>query len=84
MIQNIESRSSLVNIITTNGLYKKDRGSEPMADVVDKMQRAISIKPIMGISSASNTLPALQVSFRYNDRYTAQKVCEALVSRFLD
>lgn len=86
MIQNIESRSSLVNIINNLGLYTKERAKEPMADVVDEMQKAIGIKPVMGISGSNNTntLPALQISFRYSDRYMAQRVCEALVSRFLD
>ena len=85
MIQNIESRTSLVNIINNFGLYKKERNKEPLQDVIDQMQKAISIKPVLGVTGGgNNNLPALQVSFRYNDRYTAQKVCEALVSRFLD
>lgn len=83
MIQNIESRTSLVNIINTFGLYKKERSKEPMQDVVDLMQRSISIKPVMGVAGGNNNLPALQVSYRYNDRYLAQRVCEALVGRFL-
>ncbi|MBV8570577.1 MAG: hypothetical protein JO319_08180, partial [Acidobacteriaceae bacterium] len=67
------------------GLYKKERNKEPLQDVIDQMQKAISIKPVLGVTGGgNNNLPALQVSFRYNDRYTAQKVCEALVSRFLD
>jgi uncharacterized protein involved in exopolysaccharide biosynthesis len=87
MIQNIESRTSLANIINTFGLYKNQRNQEPMQDVIDTMQKAINIKPVLGVTSGgnnNNTLPALQVSFRYHDRYLAQRVCEALVARFLD
>ncbi|MBV9084429.1 MAG: hypothetical protein JOZ62_17275, partial [Acidobacteriaceae bacterium] len=75
MAQTILSRSTLTNLINTYGLYKKELASEPMEDVIDKMHRAISIYPVGGSSMGGKFLPAMNVSFSYSNKYTAQKVC---------
>ena len=85
MAETIESRNSLQSIITTYGLYKQELKGEPMDDVIALMQRKIKIQPTEGVTNVNGrNLPAFQVSFAYNDRYLAQKVCSELVSRFLN
>ena len=85
MAETIESRNSLQSIITTYGLYKKQLKSEPVDDVVALMQSKIKILPTEGVTSVNGrSLPAFQVSFTYNNRYLAQKVCAEIVSRFLN
>jgi len=84
MAQTILSRSTLTNLISTYGLYKKELKSEPMEDVIDKMHKAIAIYPVGGSAMGGKFLPAMQVSFSYSDKYTAQKVCADLVSRFMN
>lgn len=84
MAQMIQSRDTLTSIINTYGLYKDDLKSEPLEDVIDTMKSAITIRPLSGWTNfAGKSLPAMQVSFEYTDKYTAQKVCQELVSRFM-
>lgn len=84
MAQSILSRNTLTTLITSHGLYKKEQASEPMADVIDKMRNAIVIRPTAGVAMSGKSLPAMQVSFSYRDRYLAKAVCDDLVSRFMD
>src|SRR5581483_7734176 len=85
MAQTILSRSTLTNLISTYGLYKDDVKSEPMEDVIDKMHKSISIGTLSSNMGANGEkfLPAMQIGFSYSDKYTAQKVCNDLVSRFM-
>ncbi len=84
MAQSILSRSTLTNLINTYGLYKNEIKSEPMEDVIDKMHRAVSISSAGGSAMGSKMLPTMQVAFAYSDKYTAQRVCNDLVSRFMN
>jgi polysaccharide chain length determinant protein (PEP-CTERM system associated) len=83
MAQSILSRNTLTTLITSHGLYKKEIASEPMEDVIDKMRTAIVIKPTAGVAMSGKSLPAMQVSFSYRDKYLAKAVCDDLVSRFM-
>lgn len=84
MSQTILSHNALSSLITSYGLYKNDVKSEPLEDVIDKMHKAIRIAPVGGSSMKDKFLPVMQVKFSYPDRYTAQKVCADLVSRFMN
>jgi succinoglycan biosynthesis transport protein ExoP len=87
MQQTIESRSVLTNIINTFGLYPKERTRMPMEDLVEDMKKnEILIQPVVGLSSGQERrgIPAFSVSFKYENRYQAQKVVQDLVSRFID
>ncbi len=84
MAESILSRATLTNLINSYHLYPQEMKSEPLEDVINEMHSAISIRPITGIANVSGrATPAMQVSFRYRERFTAQKVCEEIVSRFL-
>jgi protein tyrosine kinase modulator len=83
MAQSILSRNTLTTLITSHGLYKKEIASEPMEDVINKMRTAIVIKPTAGVAMSGKSLPAMQVSFSYRDKYLAKAVCDDLVSRFM-
>jgi polysaccharide chain length determinant protein (PEP-CTERM system associated) len=84
MAETIKSRNSLQSIITTYGLYKKQINDAPLDDVIDLMRRKIKIQPTEGLTNVNGrSLPAFQVSFSYDNRYLAQKVCAELVGRFL-
>ncbi|HZQ56291.1 MAG TPA: GNVR domain-containing protein [Bryobacteraceae bacterium] len=85
MAQSIQSRNVLTNLINTYGLYKAELKKEPLTDVIDKMKDAMAIYPVPGVTNvAGASLPAMGVSFKYRDPDTAQKVCQELVSRFLN
>ena len=82
MAQTIESRDNLSSIINKYGLYKKDLKGEPMEDVIAKMKNAIEIRPTSGVVGGS--LPALQITYKYNNRNMAQKVCADLVTTLMN
>jgi uncharacterized protein involved in exopolysaccharide biosynthesis len=84
MAQTIESRNTLQSIISNYGLYKKELQKAPLEDVIEGMKHSIVIAPVGGSSAGQRFYPSLQVGFFYSDPYTAQKVCQDLVSRFMD
>lgn len=84
MAQNVLSRNALTGIINNYGLYKKEVKSSPMEDVIDTMRKNVGLRVMDGVTAGGKTLPAMQVSFAYPDKYMAQKVCADLVSRFID
>ena len=85
LAQDIVSRTTLTNLITTYGLYKSELKSEPMEDVINKMHLAIGIRPTLGVTNMQGKgLPAMEVSFQYRDRFLANKICTELVSRFMN
>lgn len=84
MAQTIESRNTLSGIINTYGLYKKELQKEPLEDVIEAMKAAITISAVGGTSAGNRFLPSMRVGFSYSDPYTAQKVCQDLVSQFMN
>lgn len=84
MAETIRSRPVLINIIQTYNLYPRERKTMPMEDVVEEMRKDIGIGGVMSQFRGSTRLSAFQVSFTYENRYIAQKVCSELVSRFID
>ena len=84
MAETIESRATLGAIISSYGLYKSELRREPLDDVIATMQRAIHINLIGSIANTGHAAPAFQLSFSYRDRHLAQKVCQELVTRFIN
>jgi succinoglycan biosynthesis transport protein ExoP len=88
MIQTVESRSVLTNIINTYSLYPKLRNQEPIEDVIEEMKgkNGIVISQLVNLSSGGERRgsPAYSISFTYDNRYLAQKVVGDLEARFLD
>jgi polysaccharide biosynthesis transport protein len=87
MQQEILSRSSLIELVqrASLDLYKKERASKPMEDIVETMRKDIKLSIMetptsMGRRAAS----AFQVSFSYSDRYKAQSVVRELVTKFTE
>jgi uncharacterized protein involved in exopolysaccharide biosynthesis len=92
MEQSILSRTTLEGIITDPALdlYKRDRVARTMEDIVSDMRtHDIDIRPIQvpgspGSESNRQIATAFSISFSYQDRYKAQAVVRALVSKFVD
>jgi polysaccharide chain length determinant protein (PEP-CTERM system associated) len=88
MTQSIVSRANLTNLINTHQLYPRERRRLPMEDIIENMRtRAINVNMISNSSGggggAQRTV-AFMVTFSYENRYLAQKVCSDLVSKFID
>lgn len=89
MLQTVESRASLSNIINSFNLYPKLRAQEPLEDVIEQMKKKdLSIAQVQSIGGAQSdqrrTMPAFSISFSYENRYFAQKVAQDIAGKLLD
>jgi polysaccharide chain length determinant protein (PEP-CTERM system associated) len=88
LAQLILSRATLLNIINTQGLYKKELSRKPSDDIIEDM-RAHDIKVVPVAQSLQQSergpqYPTFEIRFSYNNRFTAQKVVQDLMARFLE
>lgn len=85
MTQSILSRATLTNIINTHSLYRRELKRLPMADIVENMRtRAIEVRMIGANQNGQQKTVAFNISFKYEKRDVAQRVCADLVSKFID
>ena len=84
--QDIISRDPLSNMIVTYNLYPDKRKRMPMEDVLEIMRKEIQPSPLRGLNTVvgGGRVFAFSVSFSYSDRRVAQRVCQDLISKFLD
>lgn len=84
MANEIESRPTLTNIINTYDLYKKQKETMPLDDIVEMMRKNISISQVqaLALGGERKTVSAFRVAFKYSDRNKAQKVAQDLAGRF--
>jgi len=84
--QGVLSTSTLTNIIQTHDLYPRERRSLPMQDIVEMMRnpaKGIRIG-VVNLQQGAKSVGAFPVSFRYENRYLAQKVTADIVSRLIN
>jgi hypothetical protein len=82
----ILSRTSLSGIIQDPrlDLYKEDRASTPLEDVIEQMrERDIQIRRDAPAGASGDYLP-FHVAFAYSDRLKAQQTVQALITKFAD
>lgn len=81
-IAQVLSDESLAAIVRQHHLFRKEVARSGMDAVVKKMRNQNIRVQTVGLGTASN-LSVFTVSFRYPDRFTAQRVNGELVMRFL-
>jgi len=87
MQSEILSRTSLSNIIQDPrlDLYKSDRASKPLEDVIETMRtRDITIKIDSLPGEGARRASAFSIKFSYPDRLKAQQTVQALMTKFED
>ena len=88
LAQLILSRATLLNIINTQGLYKKELSRKPSDDVIEDMRahdiRVVPVAQSLQQSERGPQYPTFEIQFSYNNRFTAQKVVQDLMARFLE
>jgi uncharacterized protein involved in exopolysaccharide biosynthesis len=87
MQQEILSRGSLTELIQRPSLdlYKKERNSKPMEDIVEMMRKDIKLAILETPASGGKKMAsAFQISFSYPERYKAQAVVAQLVTKFTE
>jgi len=78
LAMDVESRGSLVRVITTYNLYLRERSRMPLEDVIDEMKKQIIVEPV------GANLSAFAIRFSYTDPHVAQNVTQELIARFMD
>jgi succinoglycan biosynthesis transport protein ExoP len=87
MENEILSRTSLSAIIQDPrlDLYKSDRESKPLEDVIETMRtRDIRINVVALPGNTDRRASAFTISFSYPDRLKAQQTVQALITKFQD
>ena len=85
MEQQILSRSRLEPIVNQFGLYSKDINKVPMEDLVARLQKAIDVTPVRPMAETqSRGLPGFYVNVTLENARTAQQVCTAVTSMFIE
>ncbi|HEU0120724.1 MAG TPA: GNVR domain-containing protein [Bryobacteraceae bacterium] len=81
--QGVLSTSTLTNIIQTHDLYPRERRRLPMQDIVEQMRKDIGIG-VVNLQQGNRSVGAFPISFKYENRYLAQKVTSDIVSRLIN
>ena len=85
MQQQILSRSRLEPLVSQFGLFPKDVSRLPMEELVGKLQKDIDVSPIQPMAETqAHNLPGFYVSVTLGDARTAQEVCAAVTSMFIE
>lgn len=84
MAQAILSRNNLTNLVNTHKLYLRDQRRLPMEDIIENMRKDIKVSPVAALNGPSQSIQAFRISFAYDNRMLAQKVCSDLTSRFIN
>jgi polysaccharide chain length determinant protein (PEP-CTERM system associated) len=85
MKQEILSRSRLEPVIQQFGIYRDLTSKLSMEDLVDSLRKAIEITPIAPMAETrAQGLPGFYVSVTFGDPRTAQQVCSAITSMFME
>jgi uncharacterized protein involved in exopolysaccharide biosynthesis len=87
MWQEVISRASLSELIQrqTLDLYKSERNHKPLEDVLEDMKAKDIKLEIIGVQQVGGKPnSAFIISFRYQDRFKAQQVVSALVTKLID
>ena len=75
------NRHSLTQILIREDVYKQERQTEPLEDIVGNMlRRAIAIRIVSPAGKPGGVPPAFALTFEYPDRYKAQAVARDLTS----
>ncbi len=85
MQEQILSRSRLQPIVERFGLFKDQRKSAPMEDLVEQMRAAITVSPVRAdFGTRTGGLPGFYISFTSADPRVAQQVCAEITSMFME
>jgi uncharacterized protein involved in exopolysaccharide biosynthesis len=85
--EQVLSRGDLIELIGQYDLYSKERRTQPLSKIIEKMRHATSVGALssdIGQQSATqNNTIAIAMSFDYSDPVKAQAVLQSFVSKFL-
>jgi succinoglycan biosynthesis transport protein ExoP len=86
MLQDVSSRSKLIDMIKKFSLYPSEQAKRPLEDIVEDMRHNIHFDPVEGGQQqhpGGAMGSAFRISFQYADKYNAQKVVQEMVNSFM-
>src|SRR5216684_3805743 len=84
MLQDVTSRSKLIDMIKKFGLYPNEQIKRPLEDIVEDMKVKIHIDPLDPSSVQQKTIgSAFRISYSYTNKTDAQKVVQEMVNSFM-
>ena len=86
--QQVLSRGDLIQLIEQNDLYPRERRTQPLSKIIEKMRHATGVGALSSDigqqSGTQNNTIAIAMSFDYPDPAKAQAVLQSFVSKFLN
>jgi succinoglycan biosynthesis transport protein ExoP len=86
--EQVLSRGDLIQLIEQNDLYEKERRSQPLSKVIEKMRHATTVGALSSDigqqSNTQNNTIAIAMSYDYPDPAKAQAVLQSFVTKFLN
>src|SRR5882724_1251176 len=86
MLQDVTSRSKLIDMIKKFNLYPTEQAKRPLEDIVEDMRLSIHIDAVeaKGAQQANKTTgSAFRLAFSYSNKNDAQKVVQEMVNAFM-
>jgi succinoglycan biosynthesis transport protein ExoP len=84
MLQDVTSRSKLIDMIKKFNLYPSDQAKKPLEDIVEEMRTKINIIPLDNSAVQPKTIgSAFRIAYNYSNRFDAQKVVSEMVNSFM-
>ncbi|MGH9449007.1 MAG: GumC family protein [Terriglobia bacterium] len=89
MEEQIRSRTRLQPVMERYDLYKNDRNTVPVEQLIARMNKALVITPVefsnqITSSGGKEQVPGFQISFVADTAQAAQAVCSEVTSMFID
>jgi uncharacterized protein involved in exopolysaccharide biosynthesis len=85
--EQVLSRGDLIQLIEQNDLYTRERRTQPLSKIIEKMRHSTSVGALSSDigqqSGTQNNTIAIAMSFDYPDPGRAQAVLQSFVSKFL-
>jgi uncharacterized protein involved in exopolysaccharide biosynthesis len=85
--EQVLSRGDLIQLIEQDDLYPRERHSQPLSKIIEKMRHSTSVGALSSDigqqSGTQNNTIAIAMSFDYADAGKAQAVLQSFVSKFL-
>ncbi|GAA0482250.1 hypothetical protein GCM10009096_25740 [Parasphingorhabdus litoris] len=85
--QQVLSRPGLIELINKYELYKSERGSDPLSEIVENMRDSVEIAPmtadVQRVRSGQSATIAFALGYEYSDPVKAQSVAQDLTEQIL-
>src|SRR6476619_4521974 len=84
MLQDVTSRSKLIDMIKKFNLYPSEQAKRPLEDIVEDMRLKIHIDPLDPVSVQQKSIgSAFRITYSYANKNDAQKVVQEMINSFM-